>query len=132
MKSQRTAVALIGISLSAHAMSQELVSELVKQGAVKLDKAQLTSVLTGTTVSGPRPQGGTDLIMQLKNDGSFASTAADGKPVSGTWKVQDDGQMCVQATTNTCGTWYKLGDKYFVAVGEQNATAKAFPRTVKK
>lgn len=126
------------------ASAQETVGDLTKKGASRLNKTEVTELLTGTTITGPNRAGGT-ASLELKADGSMTGNVSNpnargsGGGIFGTWKVERDGRMCSERTISgygsrsqvTCGVWYKLGSDYYVS-DDSEETTPAFTRTIKK
>lgn len=141
MKSRKLAVFLITIAISAFSYAQSNLAELLDQGGKKMSGAAVKTWLLGGTFSGLGLTNGFPLQIHYKDDGSFTgSVSAPSGPVgiSGKWKVDDDGKMCVQLAGAPrpdaqwdCAYFYALGDRYFVSESDTDRAAKVGARTVK-
>ena len=123
------------------------VEELLSKGAKKLSKDELSSLLTGATISG-RQRALPDVKFEqtLKPDGSISGGAMNAATqrgfvsLSGKWWVNDNGQSCSELRnsfghtptgTGACQYWYVLGGTYYQAPSD-DPKEQAILREVKR
>ena len=119
------AVVLAGMSVAGYAQEVTL-SDLQAKGAKTLAKDELETVVKGATIHWTTTKG-VNFQIKFAEDGSIAgsyinpSRTMKGVPLSGTWKIADDGKLCraqVQKgqTDEICWVVSKLGDKYYQGI----------------
>jgi hypothetical protein len=132
---------LVGTSM-ATAQEFSNLGELLDKGAKRLDAAQLKTLLTGAMVSGTAMNGKSTFEMTYSSDGTangrIYGIRVDQAPgMTGTWKVDEKGQICVDLMTMTfgavknCTSYYNLNNAYFSsATDDRSAVVRA--RAVKR
>ena len=121
---------LLGASAVAGAQALTF-ADLKAKNATQLTADELRELMPGAKVVSRTPTGSTRR-WQNKPDGTF-SASSDGRGSSGgTWRVRDNGTLCVtiqwpKSPDDWCHYIYKTGGKYY-AVGrrEDNAIAYEF------
>jgi len=145
MKILQALTAIIAAAVVADAaFAQATLGELKDAGAVKLSKAEIDSLLTGSNSTGPTAAGGS-VSIDFKADGTYTGTfttpAGKGGGSFGKWKVDDSGRYCTEgsaqsfgaAATANCGYFFKLSDGYFyVPESDTDRAARAMKRVIKK
>jgi len=127
MKQVLQALAAVGaIAFVGNVAAQSTVGELLEQGGKQVAKADFLSLVPVRIESKwPNRQGEETLL--LSADGKISGTgyhygSRSESPAAGTWKVEDDGQICTPKTfsawnnsTNLCWYAFKKGDDYFTS-----------------
>jgi hypothetical protein len=136
----------LAATISAGAIAQTTVGEVLDGGGKKLTKDEMVKLVSGANVSGPTAGGG-QFQSDYKADGTFTGTMQTanmkGGARFGTWNVNDAGALCTDITTTivtssgarqdkSCGYYYRLGDKYFVALESDERGTRVLERTVKR
>ena len=134
----RSAIAVLALGLCSFAGAQvSSFADVKAKGGVQLSAADLKQVMPGAKVIS-RTQAGSTRTWQNKPDGTFVASSdsrgfAGGRtyPVtaSGTWRVSDEGRLCVKiqwqaSQDDWCRFMFKVGDKYY-GVGRLDDTAQA-------
>jgi hypothetical protein len=134
-------LALLAI-VPALAVGQEMaLGTLLDKGAVRLNKAELESLVPGTTtkftqwVSGPQGQSQTTYSWENPAGGKSFRAYAHGMKRSwdgtGTWSVSGDGRYCWDVMLNrefkSCRFVFKVGDAYYMSPSADDRAAKAVP-----
>lgn len=91
-------------------------------GAMPLSKQEAVQQFTGNTAVGTITQYGLNYVVYYAPDGRISGTISGGvnDDARGTWRVNDEGQVCNEWTKRTwktgraCNTYYKEGDEYKV------------------
>jgi hypothetical protein len=138
-----TAMALAA-GLSATAAAQATVGEVLDAGGKKLAKDELMKLIAGATVSGQTQSGG-QFQTEYKSDGTFTGTLQNqqmkGVARFGTWTIDDAGSFCTDTNSRStygarqdksCGYFYKVGEKYFVALDSDERGTRVLERVIKK
>lgn len=134
-------IAVLAI-VPAVALGQEVeLGTLLDKGAVRVTKAELESLVPGTTtkftqwVMGPQGQGQTDYSWENPTGGKTFRAYARGMKRSwdgtGTWSVSGDGRYCWDIMMNrewkACRFIFKVGDGYYMSISADDRAAKALP-----
>ena len=115
-------IAAAFICLAPPALAQSAtLGEALDKGAKKLEKADLDALMSGSRYEG-RSTSGTDRSWTHAADGrldaqargAFANTSPRG---TGTWRVSDDGQYCVDIAWGSAG---KFPEKWCLHVFQQD------------
>jgi hypothetical protein len=121
-------VAAIVFTLLGTPVSGQGVADITAKGGTKLAKNEVQSLVSGATLTGPTFRG-RELTIRLEPDGSANGTfyPPSGRSVmaSGTWRVNDAGQLCerIAASPNPfriddCFDVYQAGSEYFLVLGK--------------
>lgn len=125
----------------ASAFAQSTLGALLDEGAKKLSKSEFMETFPGATVSGRNANGANFQGTYKPNGsytGSFQSAQGSTGGMFGTWKVNDDGKVCVELTSSfsgrgtTCGYYYKAGDALYFSGSDTDRSASVFKRGVKR
>jgi len=133
-------------AISTSAVAQTTVGEVLDAGGKKLTKEEVVTLVAGANVSGPTTGGG-QFQSDYKADGTLTGTMQTtnmkGGARFGKWTVEDTGMLCTEITTTivkssgaredkTCAYWFRLSDKYFVALDSDARETHVLERTVKR
>lgn len=132
------ALLFLGASMAV-AQEPANLGELLDKGAKRLDAAELKALLTGATVSGMTLRPGSRIGFEVtyasdgKSSGRLWGLHVDAAPgMSGTWTIDEQGQLCTNTvtmafgTTSACIHFYRLNDAYYAAASNERS---AFVRT---
>lgn len=131
----------MAMTLSLAVRAQSTVGAVLDAGGSQLSREEVSSLLSGASVSGPNANGNrtqADIKAGGEITGSFQRP--DGKTGSyfGKWSVDDQGRFCrdikvtmrnTSSTDSTCSFYFKAGRHYFIADTNER-TAALYPRTV--
>ena len=126
-------VAMIVFTLGTPLSGQQL-SDITAKGGTKLTKKEVQSLVSGATLSGTTFRG-RELTIRLEPDGSVNGTfyppSGRSAMMSGTWRVNDAGQLCKQISASPnpfriddCFDVYQAGSEYFFVLGKDVFTYK--------
>jgi hypothetical protein len=145
MQQSRLALALsIALLTSGTAFGQATVGELLAAGGKQLSKEEVVATISGATLSGPLAAGGETQIEWSANgsvSGYVINATGRRGAIFGTWKVDDNGQVCrdmsvkFYETTQVkdCFPMFRLGDQvYFPVSMPANPSVAVVKRTIKK
>ncbi|MFZ2327415.1 MAG: DUF995 domain-containing protein [Rhodoferax sp.] len=119
--------ALVGLCFSAGVNAQSTVGELLEKGGKQMTKEDFMQNLPARIQQQwPNRQGEEELFFSL--DGKITGTGTHyasrtSSPAEGTWKMEDDGKLCVPkkwtnwgSSANLCWYGYVLGNDVFGAL----------------
>lgn len=123
-------VLALGLCSVARAQIAATLADVKAQHGVELSADELRKLMPGAKVVSHTPAGATRL-WENKPDGTFIASSegrgsASGSNATatsaGTWKVTDDGRLCVtiawpRTPDNWCRRIYKLDDRYYGVSG---------------
>lgn len=124
------------------AFAQATLGELLDAGGKKLTKDEVTSTVSGKTVTGMNTLGGETRI-DYQADGAMMGSGKNPQgrgreyPISGKWWVEENGKWCTDFRTpggpnSTCGYLFKNGDEYFVSGSPSDRSARVVKRIIGK
>jgi hypothetical protein len=136
----RLIVAIVSLGLCSLAGAQiTTLADVKAKNGVQLSAEELKQLLPGAKVVS-RTQAGSTRTWTNGSDGTFVASS-DGRGFSGktnystaagTWRVADNGRLCMKINWNVtpedwCRVMFKVGDKYY-GVGrlDDNAPASEF------
>ena len=156
----RPVMLLIGLALSLWAplaVAQNNLGELLDAGAKILSPDDFKEQLAQRMLIGPSPTGGTLELIYTASGMVQGSAAGPGATmtgvgmlqVSGEWTIDASGRVCTGMRMSgpgtggsfgpvgmilppRCQSWFKLGERYFVADSDTDRHAKVLLRNVKK
>lgn len=119
---------LLGTTMT-NAQEFSNLGEILDKGGQRLDATELKAFLSGATISGKSMRPPTEFEMNYASDGVangriFGIRVDQAPGMTGTWKVDDKGQICVDLMTMTfgavkgCSSYYKLGNVYYQAASD--------------
>ena len=125
----KAATLLLTLLITIAAMAQRSLGELLDQGGRRLEKAELVSLISGSTWQHPFYPG----ELTHKPDGKYTGTVQDTRyekqvGVFGRWEVKDDGVLCEQSegryaeATPVCRSWFVQGERYFASPQASDGT----------
>ena len=137
----RSIIAIISLGLCSLASAQvTTLADVKARNGVQLSAEELKQLMPGAKVVN-RTQAGSTRRWENKPDGTF-SASTDGRGFAGTrnsyatapgtWRVSDNGRLCVTLKWNGplddwCRYMFKVGDKYYgVGRVDDNAPASEF------
>jgi hypothetical protein len=136
-------VAFIGL-ISATALAQNNLGELLDMGGKKLSKEELASTLSGANLSGETREGSL-FQSDYKADGSYAGSFVSPQTkrngtTYGKWTVANTGSVCLDGTITlrevqpqkSCVFYFKNGDQYYISPSDSDRGAPVSKRTIKK
>lgn len=115
MKTILTVTLSLALLFSVGGCGAKNLEKAVKDGAKKLDQADLAELLTGSTVE---TKGyGSVAKITYKNDGKLSATNNAGDNDTGSWELNDAEQLCIQFSKwgekdRICYQVYQDGDTY--------------------
>jgi hypothetical protein len=124
------------------ALGQETeLGQLLDKGAAKLSKAELESLVPGTTTKftqwATTAQGQANVDYSWENPPGGATFRAYGRGPrltgdgTGTWSISGDGRYCWDVTFTrqwkACRFVFKAGDRYYMSPSADDRAAKATP-----
>jgi hypothetical protein len=150
--SPKLSLGLALLSCAPLAIAQNNLGELLDAGAKQLSVEEFNEQVVQRIIVGPTATGGTIQVMYATNgsvqgNGAFVASfsTASLAPISGEWKVGDDGRICtsMQMGSNLgggpggmlpfrCQLWFKLADQYFLSDSDSDRRAKVLRRTIKQ
>lgn len=99
-------------------------------------------------IVGPTASGGNLEVMYANSGtvqgiGSYVALALAAAPISGEWKIGDDGTICTSMRIGgagggggllppRCQFWFKYADQYFLSDSDSDRMTKVLRRTVKQ
>lgn len=140
------ATALSCLVCGGSALAQGTLGEIQSKGAKRLAKDELVRLLQGATVRGEN-NFGSEISVDYKADGTIIGSVlpAKGKRagemagIYGTWKVEDNGRLCVKSTKvledrtyTACGFYFRVGREYFTSGSESDPKARLMKRTIER
>ena len=117
------------LSFSCFAQQRSTVGEVLDKGGIKLNKEEMQQLFAGATMTGLQASNNLPYKLVHKSGGlveGHGSTPS--ASVSGTWTINDQGQLCHNMQNNTgrrfgdCNFFYKANDDYFSANNEDRGT----------
>ena len=134
-------VALLLASIDS-AFAQATLGELLDAGGKKLAKDEVTSTVSGKTVTGVNALGGETRI-DYNTDGAMVGSGKNPQgrgreyPISGKWWVEENGKWCTDFRTpagpnSTCAYLFKSGDEYFVSGSTSDRSVRVVKRAIGK
>jgi len=116
-------IAAAAVLLSAGAMAQSNVGDVMKAGGKRMTKDELVQLHAGGVTMRGTLNNGTPYSQQNKPDGSVVGSAGNNGQftLSGTWRIDDEGLYChkVEARNgpsfNVCSVIWKQADKYYAS-----------------
>jgi hypothetical protein len=134
--------ALAALLIAGPALAQGTLGELLDAGGTKLAGDTFRTEIADATVSGPSRTGGS-VEFVYRADGTFTGTFSSpqgrGAGVVGTWKIDEDGRVCVDfaivATDRrdrNCGFLFKLAGAYFASESGADRDAVVLKRAVRR
>jgi hypothetical protein len=144
----KTAVAIVVLAMvltgfsTASGQQVSTVGDVLDQGGKKLSKDEVKSLVSGATISGT--QGGnfpnTTFTNVYSTHGSVNGDAWDKgtwfTKISGTWSVNELGQMCADLVNSQggkiigCGYYYALGSRYYYSARTDERSASVNERQI--
>jgi hypothetical protein len=132
------AVSLLMSGLTAAALAQSNIGELLDKGGKKVIKADFDALLP-LRVKYKWPQGGGDGDLVYAADGTLQGTESHWRsrsdsPTTGTWTFDDNGRWCIKksliawnTTTDLCWYLFQAGDRYFMSQADIDRSARIAP-----
>ena len=135
------------------AVAQSNLGELLDTGATRLSAEEFRQEVVGRIIVGPTATGGRLELMYATNGivagtVSLARAAFTLAPVSGDWKIDENGRICASmriggtgASASSvgqvslparCQSWFKYAGQYFLSDSDSDRSAKVFRRTLKQ
>ena len=131
---------LVG-AFSAPCSAQEKLGELIDSGAKKLSAEEMRTLVVGANLTGPGAKNTTSDV-DLLPDGTakgFVYAGGRGYRFQGTYKIMDDGKICLHYEfVNTfppyeaCVAYYQAGQQYYLAYSDTDREAQVVKRVVKR
>jgi hypothetical protein len=133
----------IGLSVAAPvAFAQELLEDLTRINAKKLNTEEIRALIVGTTSSGPGLKNTYSNIM-LHPDGKASGYILVGGRnfmiADGTYKVTDDGKACFHYEFNGgippydgCMSYYEKDTKYYLVFSDTDPKSQILKREFKR
>ena len=139
----------LGLAFSLSARAQTNVGELLDAGAIRMSVEEFKVEVVQRAIFGPTASGGTIEVIYARN-GSIAGTGTPLQapkyaitfPVSGEWRIDNDGRICTTMRIQggyspvtlppRCQVWLKYRDDYFIADSDSDRLARVLRRTVKR
>jgi hypothetical protein len=136
-----TSIALMLASTDS-AFAQATLGELLDAGGKKLTKDEVTSTVSGKTVTGMNTLGG-EMRVDYNADGAMMGSGKNPQgrgreyPISGKWWVDETGKWCTDFRTpagpnSTCSYLFKNGDEYFLSGSPSDRSVRVVKRTISK
>jgi hypothetical protein len=135
-------IAILAIA-PALALGQEVeLGQVLDKGAVRLSKAELESLVPGSTTkftqwtTGQLGQSNVDYSWETPVGGKIPRAYGRGMKYSwdgtGTWRISDDGRYCwdlmmPRREWKACRFVFKVGDGYYMSPSGDDRAAKAIP-----
>jgi hypothetical protein len=143
-------VALVLLLWGALATAQDTLGELLDAGARKLSAEEFRQELVQRVIVGPTLAGGSlELVYTTNGKVQGAGSSRRGlvafTPVSGEWKIDDNGRICTsmvffggssvgsaENNPTRCQVWFKHDGQYFLSDSDWDRSGKVLRRTVKQ
>ena len=133
---------LVGIAVSSSACSQIKLGDVLDKGGKLMPAGDARALLSGAKVSGTT-SGGAQFDSRYVPNGEIEGSISGPRGMSmlsGTWKINDRGQVCADALVVSgrgqriggCYFYFRLGDEYYVSESSDERSADALKRTVSK
>jgi hypothetical protein len=131
------------VMLSAGALAQNDLGELLDAGGKKMSKEEIVKVFSGAHSTGKTATGAHGEF-EFGADGTYSgvvqSTAGGSAGVMGKWTATDGGKLCVEWTPvgrgankgGGCGFYYSLGGDYYLTDSDSDRSVIVLKRTLKK
>jgi len=135
------------------AVAQSNLGELLDAGAKKLSVEEFKDEVVQRVIVGPTATGGRMEVMYtnrgaIQGIGSYRDIAQMVlEPVSGEWKIDDDGRICTSMRMGggpggtvagvvilppRCQIWFKVADQYYLSDSDSDRRTKVLRRTIKQ
>lgn len=131
-------LAILAIAPAVALAQESELGPLLDKGAVKLTRADVESLVPGTTTkftqftTGPQGQANVDYSWENPLGGATFRAYGRGSQVTfdgtGTWSISEDGRYCWNVTFSrqwkACRFVFKAGDGYFMSPSADDRAAK--------
>ena len=117
------------VAMAANAQQTMTLGEMLDRGGRKLDKTEMRQLVPGATMSGAQTGNTSTTFKNIYSAGGSVSGDAWSRgawftKVSGTWTINEAGQLCQDLVNSqnsrfgACQNYYVLGSTYYTAGGD--------------
>lgn len=128
-------------SVSCQGWAQENLGSILDAGAQKLSAAEIRSTIVGANVTGPGLKNTTTDINFLP-DGTvngYIYGGGRGMPITGTYKIMDDGKLCLHyefkavfPPYDACVNYFSLSSDFYLTHSDTDRNSEILKRTIKR
>lgn len=129
------------LAVSCFAWAQENLGDLLDAGAKRLGAAEMQSMLVGANVTGPGMKN-TSTDINFLPDGTvkgYIYGGGRGMPITGTYRITDDGKLCVHyefkavfPPYDACVNYFSLNSTLYLTYSDTDRNSEIMKRTVKR